>query len=103
MIHIFDGATGTMLQKSVLKPGMCPELLNIEAPEAIQNVHRAYVEAGSNIVETNTFGASRIKLNEYNLGNKVEAINIAAVKKCQNRHCWQSKSSWFYGPYWCFY
>ena len=66
MIHIFDGATGTMLQKSVLKPGMCPELLNIEAPEAIQNVHRAYVEAGSNIVETNTFGASRIKLNEYN-------------------------------------
>lgn len=59
---------------------MCPELLNIEAPEAIQNVHRAYVEAGSNIVETNTFGASRIKLNEYNLGNKVEAINIAAVK-----------------------
>ena len=45
MIHIFDGATGTMLQKSVLKPGMCPELLNIEAPEAIQNVHRAYVEA----------------------------------------------------------
>ena len=51
MIHIFDGATGTMLQKSVLKPGMCPELLNIEAPEAIQNVHRAYVEAGSNIVE----------------------------------------------------
>ena len=59
---------------------MCPELLNIEAPEAIQNVHRAYVEAGSNIVETNTFGASRIKLNEYNLGDKVEAINIAAVK-----------------------
>ena len=37
MIHIFDGATGTMLQKSVLKPGMCPELLNIEAPEAIQH------------------------------------------------------------------
>ena len=44
MIHIFDGATGTMLQKSVLKPGMCPELLNIEAPEAIQNeIGRAHV------------------------------------------------------------
>ena len=98
MIHIFDGATGTMLQKSVLKPGMCPELLNIEAPEAIQNVHRAYVEAGSNIVETNTFGASRIKLNEYNLGNKVEAINIAAVKNAKIATAGKAKIAGSMGP-----
>lgn len=98
MIHIFDGATGTMLQKSVLKPGMCPELLNIEAPEAIQNVHRAYVEAGSNIVETNTFGASRIKLNEYNLGDKVEAINIAAVKNAKIATAGKAKVAGSMGP-----
>lgn len=80
MIHIFDGAIGTMLQSAGMKPGECPELLNITKPQIVQQVHEAYYKAGSTIVETNTFGASRIKLNEYQLGDRVEEINIAAVE-----------------------
>lgn len=80
MIHIFDGATGTMLQAAGLKAGECPELVNLERPEMIKAIHRAYVEAGSTIVETNTFGASRIKLEHYGVSDKVREINIAAVK-----------------------
>lgn len=42
MIHIFDGAMGTMLQNAGMKPGECPELLNVTKPEIVQQVHRAY-------------------------------------------------------------
>jgi len=81
MIHVFDGAQGTMLQAAgVLNPGDCPELLNITHPEAIATIIRAYVEAGSDHVETCTFGASAIKLEHYGLSDRVREINIAAVK-----------------------
>ncbi|MGC8580324.1 MAG: homocysteine S-methyltransferase family protein [bacterium] len=77
---IMDGAMGTMLQKSgKLKPGMAPESLNIEQPELIINIHKQYIDAGANIVETNTFGANRIKLNEFGLASKVKEINRAAA------------------------
>lgn len=80
MIEIFDGATGTMLQNAGLKPGECPELVNIERPEMIGAIHKAYVAAGATIVETNTFGASAIKLEHYGLADRVVEINTAAVK-----------------------
>ena len=80
MIQIFDGAMGTMLQNAGMKTGDCPEYLNITNPKMVQDVHRAYFEAGSDIIETNTFGASRIKLAEYNLADKVAEINTAAVQ-----------------------
>jgi len=57
-----DGAMGTMLQKAGLKPGACPEMLNIRDPGAVTAVHRAYIEAGSGIIYANTFGANRYKL-----------------------------------------
>lgn len=98
MIHIFDGAMGTMLQNAGLKAGDCPELLNIDKPEIIQNVHRAYVEAGSNIVETNTFGASRIKLAEYNLQDRVQEINVAAVKNAKIATAGKAKIAGSMGP-----
>ena len=99
MIQIFDGAMGTMLQNAGMKTGDCPEYLNITNPKMVQDVHRAYFEAGSDIIETNTFGASRIKLAEYNLADKVAEINTAAVQNVKNSDRWQSKSSWFHGTY----
>lgn len=83
-ILIMDGAMGTMLQRSgMLKPGMAPELLNIDQPDLLVNIHREYIEAGANIVETNTFGANRVKLREFGLANEVRKINTAAVRNAR--------------------
>jgi 5-methyltetrahydrofolate--homocysteine methyltransferase len=82
---IFDGATGTNIQQMRLpasawegKDG-CNELLNVTAPEAIQGLHRAFLDAGAQVLETNTFGASRIVLAEYGLESRVAEINATAV------------------------
>lgn len=80
MIYIFDGAMGTMLQNAGLPAGYCPELWNVEQPEAITAIHRQYVENGADIIETNTFGANRIKLAHYGLSDQVACLNQAAVQ-----------------------
>lgn len=80
-ILVMDGAMGTILQQSgILKPGMAPELLNTTHPSAIQDVHAQYIDAGATIVETNTFGANRIKLREFGAEKLVKEINRAAVR-----------------------
>lgn len=86
MIKLFDGAMGTMLQNAGLKPGECPELLNITKPDIVTAIHQQYIEYGADIIETNTFGANRIKLSHYNLAERVSDINIAAVK-CARAAC----------------
>ncbi len=63
-ILIFDGAMGTMLQSMGLKAGQIPELLNIEDKDKIVNIHKKYIEAGANIITTNTFGANELKLRD---------------------------------------
>ena len=65
-----DGAMGTMIQNSGLDTKVCPELWNDKAPEAIEKIHAAYVANGANMVETNTFGGSPIKLNDYGLADR---------------------------------
>ena len=74
----FDGAMGTMLQNSGLKLGQLPEELNITNPEIIYNIHKAYFNAGSNIVSANTFGANRLKMK--NSSYTVEEIIVSAVE-----------------------
>lgn len=79
---LLDGAMGTMLQKSGLKLGEIPETLNITNPEAIISIHKAYVEAGSEIISTNTFGANSYKMK--NCGYSVTELIGAAVKNARS-------------------
>ena len=62
--HLFDGGMGSMLQRAGLTAGESPERLNLTAPEVVEGIHRAYVQAGADIITANTFGASRRKLGE---------------------------------------
>lgn len=84
-ILILDGACGTNLQEMVIPATAwqgcdgCNELLNVTAPEVIVELHRSFVDAGAQLLETNTFGATRVVLDEYGLGDRVEEINSAAV------------------------
>ncbi len=77
---LVDGAMGTMLQEAGMKPGSCPEELNILRPEVIFEVHKKYALAGADILTTNTFGGSRAKLKEYGLTGALAEINVQAVK-----------------------
>lgn len=76
-IIIFDGAMGTMLQNRGLKVGGIPEMLNITNPDVIESIHREYLDAGSDVVSTNTFGANRYKAEKA--GRTVEELVSAAV------------------------
>ena len=61
---VLDGAMGTMLQKSGEMGDVLPEVLNIEKPELITSIHKAYIDAGANVVYANTFGANRYKMKD---------------------------------------
>ena len=75
---LFDGAMGTMLQAYGMKPGQNPELLNLEKPELIRKIHAEYIEAGADIITTNTFGANSYKL--FESGRTAEEVISAAVR-----------------------
>ncbi len=76
---LIDGAMGTMLQTYGLSPGECPEEWNLSHPQIVENIHREYIRAGADIILTNTFGANRIKLDNFNRGNATTEINRSAV------------------------
>ena len=80
---LLDGAMGTMLQKSGMKPGTIPETLNITDPEMVAAVHRAYIRAGSQIVYANTFGANSLKLKGtgFTAGEVIRA-GIRIAREC---------------------
>lgn len=79
-ILIADGATGTTLQKAGLPTGTAPERWNLENPDAIRALHRGYVEAGADLILTNTFGGSRPRLRIEELGDQVHEVNLAAAR-----------------------
>jgi 5-methyltetrahydrofolate--homocysteine methyltransferase len=77
---VFDGAMGTMLFAAGLKSGSVPEMWNIEKPKIVKSVHQQYYDAGVDVVHTNTFGGTDIKLHQKGLSDQMEAINSEAVK-----------------------
>lgn len=85
-IVYLDGGMGTLLQANGLKPGEHPEHWNISHPDVITNIHKAYYDAGSNVVSTNTFGANSLKFDEEELEEIVKAAfenANAARKQCE--------------------
>ena len=78
-ILVSDGAWGTFLQAKGLKPGECPELWNITHRDEVLDIARSYIDAGSDIIETNSFGGSIVKLSQYGFSERVSEINEAAA------------------------
>lgn len=78
-VIILDGATGTQLQQLGLPPGMAPELWNLSNPEAVKCHYRAYIEAGSDAILTNSFGGTRPRLDMEQSGHLTHEINVAAA------------------------
>ena len=76
---VADGAMGTTLFSLGLEGGGCPELLNVEQPDLVEKVHRGFIDAGSDIILTNTFGGNRLRLALHNLESRVGELNAAAV------------------------
>ena len=79
-VLVADGATGTMLMDAGLPAGTPPELWNVEKPEQVMALHLAYRDAGSQIILTNTFGGSRVKLEMANYGDRTAEFNQAAAR-----------------------
>ncbi len=79
-IHVLDGAMGTVLYDRGVFVNVCYDALALEEPDLVRTIHREYVEAGAEILETNTFGANPVKLSAYGLEDRTEEINRAAAK-----------------------
>ncbi|MBI5756069.1 MAG: homocysteine S-methyltransferase family protein [Nitrospirae bacterium] len=79
-VLLLDGSMGVMLQNRGLPPGYAPDLWNIERPDIVLEVHREYIKAGSDIILTNTFGSTRLRLSEYGAENRLREINQEAVR-----------------------
>ena len=77
---VFDGAMGTVIYEKGVFVNACFDELNITRSDLIKSIHREYIEAGADVILTNTFGANRFKLEKFGLGNKVYDINYAGAK-----------------------
>jgi len=76
-IVLADGAMGTMLYSKGASFSRCLDELNLSQPQLVKDVHLGYVKAGSEVIETNTFGANRTRLEKYGLAQKIREINLA--------------------------
>ncbi|MBI1760752.1 MAG: bifunctional homocysteine S-methyltransferase/methylenetetrahydrofolate reductase [Acidobacteria bacterium] len=83
-VRVFDGAMGTMIYSKGVYINRSYDELNLSAPDLIANIHREYIKAGAEIIETNTYGASRLRLAKQGLDDKLAEINAAAVKLARN-------------------
>ena len=95
---ILDGAWGTELQSLGLEPGACPDVWNLEHPERVQSVAHRYVHAGSQVILSNTFGASRIALARYGLTAQAAEINRAGARLSRQAAAGQARVYASIGP-----
>jgi homocysteine S-methyltransferase len=79
-ILLADGAMGTLLHRSGISMDECFDAMNLQDPDAVLNVHRQFLAAGADLIETNTFGANRFKLTDHGYEHQVAEINAAAVR-----------------------
>src|SRR5689334_5266465 len=79
-IHVLDGAMGTMLYAKGVYINRCYDELNLSNPDLVREIHCEYIRAGADIIETNTFGATSYKLQQYGLDNSLHEINASAAR-----------------------
>jgi len=79
-VLVSDGAWGTFLQQKGMLPGECPEEWNLTHPDEVFDIAKSYIEAGADMIETNSFGGTVFKMGKYGLGDKVFELNKAAAE-----------------------
>src|ERR1044071_7425029 len=79
-IHVVDGAMGTMLYAKGVYINRCYDELNLSNPDLVYEIHTEYIRAGADIIETNTFGATAYKLQQYGLEGNLHEINALAAR-----------------------
>ena len=77
---LLDGAAASQLSQAGLRAGECPEEWNRTHPRTVAAIHQAFVEAGAQVVTTNSLGANRVGLNRYGLANQVFELNLSAAQ-----------------------
>jgi len=80
---VTDGAMGTLLHERGVEIDACFDELNLTEPAVVAEIHRDYIQAGAEIIKTNTFGANRTKLERHGLDDRVGEVNAAAVNLAQ--------------------